>query len=71
MFEVSLLLMIAGIMIACCLGIALDAYFNSLNRKRKYPVGCYRMSVKPRPSGRGYKRNYLKNCKKNLQGNET
>ena len=41
MFEISLLIMIAGVMVACCLGIALDAYFNSLNRKRRYRVGCH------------------------------
>ena len=27
----------------------------------------YRMSVKPRPSGRGCKRNYLKNCRKTCE----
>ena len=41
MFEISMLIMIVGIMIACCLGIALDSYFNSRNRKRRYKVGCY------------------------------
>ena len=46
MFEMSVLIMIVGIMLACGVAIALDAYFNSLNRKRKYKVGCHNCAGK-------------------------
>ena len=41
MFEISLLIMIVGIMAACGAGVMLDSYFNNRNLKRKYKVGCY------------------------------
>ena len=41
MFEISLLIMIVGIMLACGVGIALDSYFDNRNKKRRYKVGCY------------------------------
>ena len=41
MFEISLLIMIVGIMIACGVGVILDSYFNDRNKKRLYKVGCH------------------------------
>ena len=41
MFEMSVLIMIVGIMLACGAGVMLDSYFNRRNLKRKYRVGCY------------------------------
>ena len=41
MFEISLLIMIVGIMAACGAGVMLDSYFDNRNKKRLYKVGCY------------------------------
>ena len=46
MFEISLLIMIVGIVLACGVGIALDSYFDNRNKKRLYKVGCYNCECK-------------------------
>ena len=46
MFEISLLIMIVGIMAACGAGVMLDSYFDNRNKKRLYKVGCYNCECK-------------------------